>query len=45
MLTAINDLNLDHLYVVYPGTRVYPLDDKLSVMSIEGIKEDYMGVI
>ena len=40
MITTIDDLNLDHLYVVYPGTRTYSIDDKLSVMSIEDIKRD-----
>lgn len=43
MLTAINDLNLDHLYVIYPGTRTYSIDDRISVMSIDEIKDYRFG--
>jgi predicted AAA+ superfamily ATPase len=34
MLEAINDLNLDHLYVIYPGMRTYSIDDKISILGI-----------
>lgn len=26
MRTAVQDLNLEHLWVVYPGSRRYPVD-------------------
>ena len=29
MHLAITDLDLDELWVVYPGTRVYALDDRI----------------
>jgi hypothetical protein len=31
MHLAITDLDLDELWVVYPGTRVYALDDRIKV--------------
>lgn len=34
MQIAINDLHLDHLTVVYPGTRHYALTEKIHVMSL-----------
>jgi hypothetical protein len=30
MHEAISDLSLEHLYVVYPGDRTYPLSDKIT---------------
>jgi predicted AAA+ superfamily ATPase len=35
MQIALNDLNLDHLYVIYPGTRQYSLSDNISVTSLQ----------
>jgi len=32
MTTVINDLNLEHLWVVYPGKEPYPLADNISVL-------------
>lgn len=37
MHTALKDLRLDHLWVVYPGTECYPLADRLSVLPITGL--------
>ncbi len=37
MITAFNDLQLDHLYVIYPHNIAYPLADKISVQGIENI--------
>jgi len=34
MRQALSDLALDHLYVVYPGDRTYPLDDTITALSI-----------
>jgi predicted AAA+ superfamily ATPase len=31
MRTAIEDLSLDHLYVVYPGQHRYPVDERITV--------------
>ncbi len=35
--TAISDLQLQHLWIVYPGAECYRLDDAISVVSIEKI--------
>ena len=37
MRSAMVDLKLDHLYVAYPGKEDYPLDKKISVMSLPSI--------
>ena len=34
MLIALEDLNLAHLWVVYPGDQAYELDGKISVISV-----------
>ncbi|MBI1954075.1 MAG: ATP-binding protein [Proteobacteria bacterium] len=39
MHMAATDLKLNHLYVIYPGKRDYSLEDYLSVISIESIKD------
>ena len=37
MRTAINDLALEHLWVVYPGKEEYDLDETISVIPVSGI--------
>ena len=37
MRTAINDLSLEHLWVVYPGKEEYDLDEIISVIPVSGI--------
>jgi predicted AAA+ superfamily ATPase len=37
MHVAIEDLRLEHLWVVYPGHQEYSLDDKISVLPIEAV--------
>ena len=39
MRVALKDLNLEHLWVVYPGDTPYPLDHRLSVTPIHGLPE------
>ena len=34
MHTAMSDLSLDHLWVIYPGAHAYPVDDRISVWPI-----------
>ncbi len=38
MMTALEDLKLDHLYIVYPHKVSYPLAAKISVVGIEEIQ-------
>jgi len=35
MHTAIQDLSLEHLWVIYPGHQEYTLDDKISVVPLD----------
>lgn len=37
MRIALNDLQLDHLWVIYPGQHAYPVDEKITVMPISEI--------
>ena len=37
MRVALNDLELEHLWVVYPGKQAYPLDDRISVLPVADI--------
>lgn len=37
MTTALEMLNLDHLYVIYPQKTSYPLADKISVQGLDSI--------
>ena len=39
MRVSLNDLELAHLWVVYPGDEAYPLDDRISVLPIAGVPE------
>lgn len=34
MKIAVQDLELEHLWVIYPGSESYPLDDKITVMPL-----------
>ena len=37
MRTALNDLELEHLFVVYPGNERYPLDKRISALPVADI--------
>ena len=37
MKSAMADLRLDHLWVVYPGDRTYSLTEKITVLPLERI--------
>jgi len=39
MRTAITDLNLHHLWVVYPGSETYPLDDDITVIPLTRVQD------
>jgi hypothetical protein len=44
MQTAVQDLNLDHLWVIYPGQEEYVLDKKISVLSIKNLDKSCMHI-
>jgi len=35
----LDDLKLDHLWIIYPGQHSYPVDDKISVRSVNDIRQ------
>jgi hypothetical protein len=37
MRIALEDLGLDHLWIVYPGSEEYALDAKISAIPLAGI--------
>lgn len=37
--TAIENLKLDHLWVIYPGQQAYPVDDKITVWPLQALAE------
>jgi hypothetical protein len=39
MRTALETLDLDRLYVVYPGERAYSLHDRIDVLPIRSLGE------
>jgi len=39
MRIALEDLGLEHLWVVYPGQKAYPLDGQISVVPLSGVPE------
>ncbi len=41
MAVALDDLGLDHLWVVYPGDRAYPLAEKVSTLPLSRIGESW----
>ena len=34
MRIALNDLKLDHLYIVFPGKETFPLDEKITAKGL-----------
>jgi uncharacterized protein len=39
MQTALNDLNLEHLWVVYPGKHTYPADKRITMIPLKNIEK------
>lgn len=39
MASALEDLDLTHLWVIYPGDRAYPLADKVSTLPLAAVEE------
>jgi len=38
MYVAIQDLKLDHLWVIYPGKEKYPVNEKITVLPLTGLQ-------
>ena len=45
MRIALADLHLDHLTVLYPGTKPYSLADRVSVMPLGTLAEGRTGTL
>jgi len=43
MMVSIEDLKLDGLFVIYPGTRQYPLSERVSAVPLS-LLEEYSGL-
>jgi predicted AAA+ superfamily ATPase len=43
MKIALNDLTLEHLWVVYPGREIYPVDNQITVLPLSRIEETFSG--
>lgn len=39
MRIALDDLKLDHLFVIYPGTDVFPMDTKITAYGLESLSK------
>jgi hypothetical protein len=45
MITAVNDLGLTNLFVIYPGERIYPLADKIEAVGFNNLSRVLSRVI
>ena len=45
MRTAIRDLQLEHLWVVYPGDEDYELDKAISVLSVRSLPQHFRSIL
>jgi len=45
MKTAIEDLKLDRLFIIYPGNKDYPLSDKIHVYELASYLKNYKDLI
>ncbi len=41
MQSAVQDLELEHLWVIYPGDQAFSLDDKITTLPLSLITEEY----
>jgi uncharacterized protein len=41
MVNALSDLELEHLWVVYPGDRSYPLAERISTLPVTRIGDHW----
>jgi hypothetical protein len=39
MRTGLEDLGLDHLWIIYPGTETYPVDERITVWPFQELTE------
>ena len=39
MKIAVDDLGLDHLWIIYPGQKTFPVHEKITVWSLRDVEE------
>jgi len=39
---AVHDLGLEHLWIVYPGKKAYPLDERFSVLPLRDMPDPWI---
>lgn len=39
MRIALRDLGLDHLWIIYPGTHAYPVDESITILPLQEVTE------
>jgi predicted AAA+ superfamily ATPase len=44
MYQAIDDLNLDHLFIIYPGDKIYPLDERMTAIPLGELNESIFSL-
>jgi hypothetical protein len=44
MMSAVRDLGLAKLYVIYPGERDYPLDEKIEVVGFKNLSRVLLAI-
>ncbi|MCD4707754.1 MAG: hypothetical protein K8S62_08445 [Candidatus Sabulitectum sp.] len=45
MRMALDDLALNHLYIVYPGDDSFKIDEKISALSISDVADTVSGLL
>ena len=45
MVSAIQELDLEHLYVVYPGKQSYRVDDRITALSVRDLDGELAGEV
>lgn len=40
MAVAVQNLNLEHLWVIYPGNQEYTLDERITVIPVTAVSPD-----
>jgi hypothetical protein len=45
MRSVLEDLRLDHLYIVHPGSRSYPLDRRVTALALTHARVELGGSV
>ncbi|MCI5151379.1 MAG: hypothetical protein D3916_18700, partial [Candidatus Electrothrix sp. MAN1_4] len=45
MHVALEDLRLDHLWIVYPGKESYPVHERITVAALAAVEQEFRRVM